>query len=72
MSNLSDLMNGGVISAAAVFTQDEMAIINNLTAPEVAALISVWGKVQGTSLINNNCNASSVSASSKKTIGIVF
>jgi hypothetical protein len=72
MSNLSDLTNGGVISAAAVFTQDEMTIINNLTATEVAALISIWTKVKGTSLINNNSNASSISPSSKNTIGIVF
>jgi hypothetical protein len=72
MSNLSDLMTGGVISATAVFTQDEMTIINNLTATEVAALISIWTKVKGTSLINNNSNATSVSSSSKNTIGIVF
>ena len=72
MSNLSDLMTGGVISASAVFTQDEMTIINNLTATEVAALISIWPKVKGTTLINNNCNATSVSSSSKNTIGIVF
>lgn len=72
MSNLSDLMAGGVISASATFTQDEMTIINSLTATEVAALISVWGKVHGTTLISNNANASPVSGSSKNTIGIVF
>ncbi len=72
MSNLGDLMNGGVITASAVFTEAEMTIINNLTSTEVAALISIWGKVQGTTLINNNCNASSISGSSKNTIGIVF
>jgi hypothetical protein len=65
-------MNGGVISAAAVFTPEEMAVINNLTATEVAALISIWPKVKNTTLINNNCNASSISSSSKNTIGIVF
>ena len=72
MSNLSDLMTGGVISAAAVFTPEEMTIINNLTATEVAALISISTKVKGTSLINNNTNASGISPSSKNTIGIVF
>jgi hypothetical protein len=72
MSNLNDLINGGVISAAAVFTPGEMTIIDNLTATEVAALISIWPKVKGTSLINNNSNASNISPSSKNTIGIVF
>ena len=72
MSNLSDLMNGGVISASATFTDGEMTIINNLTSTEVTALISIWGKVKGTTLINSNCNASSISGSSKNTIGIVF
>jgi hypothetical protein len=72
MSNLSDLMNGGVISASATFTEGELTIINNLTSTEVAALISIWPKVNGTSLINNNCNGSSLSSSSKNTIGIVF
>lgn len=72
MSNLSDLMAGGVISAGATFNQDELTVINSLTAPEVTALISIWGKVQGTTLINNNANTSSISRSSKNTIGIVF
>lgn len=72
MSNLSDLMTGGVISAGATFTDNELTIINNLTATEVAALISIWPKVKGTTLINNNCNASGVSPASKNTIGIVF
>jgi hypothetical protein len=72
MSNLSDLMNGGVISASATFTEEELAIINKLTAVEVSALISVWGKVKGTTLINNNSNATSVSSNSRNTIGIVF
>ncbi|HSY11313.1 MAG TPA: hypothetical protein VK976_03905 [Verrucomicrobiae bacterium] len=72
MSNLSDLMSAGVISASATFTNGEMTIINSLTSTEVAALISIWGKVQGTTLINNNCNASPINPSSKNTIGIVF
>lgn len=72
MSNLSDLMNGGVISAGATFTDTELATINSLTTSEVTALISIWGKVQGSSLINNNCNSTNISSGSKKTIGIVF
>jgi len=72
MSNLSDLMNAGIISAGATFSTDELNIINSLTGVEVAALISIWPKVHGTSLINSNCNASPISGSSKNSIGIVF
>jgi hypothetical protein len=72
MSNIGTLMNAGLIAAGAVFSEADQTTINNLSADEVNALISVSQAVS-TDFLVRNCGSSSPGASpTTHPIGIVF
>lgn len=68
MANIDTLKSAGLIAQNATFDATDTAIINSLTSDEVAALISVKGKITANFVANNIVSAGTAT----KTIGIVF
>ncbi len=72
MSNIDTLTKAGLIAAGSVFSGADQTTINNLSADEVNALISVSQAVT-TDFLVRNCGSSSPGASpTTHPIGIVF
>jgi hypothetical protein len=72
MSNIDTLTKAGLIASGSVFSQADQTTINNLSADEVNALISVSQAVS-TDFLVRNCGSSSPGASpTTHPIGIVF
>ncbi len=82
MSNLSRLMQAGLIAANATFNDADQAIINKLTDAEVSALISISQKIPA-SFLQQHAGATAVAgaqgdakaaqiAPASRSIGIVF
>jgi hypothetical protein len=72
MSNLSKLMDAGIIAANAAFNPADQATIDSLSDAEVNALISIKQKVPA-SFLQQHCGVQSPQpAQNVRTIGIVF
>jgi hypothetical protein len=72
MSNLTTLISAGLIDGSTPLSQaDQDVINNNLSAAEVSALISVYGKV-GLSFLSRNCGSATPAPGPGHPIGIVF
>lgn len=71
MSNVSTLMNAGLIAGSAMLSQADQDTINNLTTDEVNALISISQKVS-LDFLSRNCGSSSPAAGASHPVGIVF
>jgi hypothetical protein len=71
MSNITTLMNAGLIASGTVFSAEDTATIENLSATEVQALIAVYNQV-GLSFLSRNCGSSSPAPGPGHPIGIVF
>ena len=73
MDNVAKLFNAGVILAGTVLSQADKDTINGLTDSEIAAIISLKGKLWGGDFLNRNCSVSSPApAQGVRAIGIVF
>ena len=70
MSNITTLMNAGLIAANAVFSPGDTAIIEGLSTDEVNALINVYNAC-GTTFLQNNTGCNPVPGPGHP-IGIVF
>ncbi len=72
MSNLSRLVDAGIINGATTFNTADTATLNSLTDDEVSALISISQKVPA-SFLQAHCGVNSIQpAQNVRTIGIVF
>ena len=72
MSNLSRLVQAGIISGAATFNQTDQATLDSLTDAEVSALISISQKVPA-SFLQSHCGVQSTQpVQNVRVIGIVF
>jgi hypothetical protein len=72
MSNLSRLVQAGIISGAAAFNQADQATLDSLTNDEVSALISIHQKVSA-SFLQQHCGVESTQPTQNvRVIGIVF
>ncbi len=72
MSNIDTLTKAGLIAAGSVFSQADQTTINDLSADEINALISVSQAVSVDFLVRN-CGSNSPEASpATHPIGIVF
>lgn len=72
MSNLSRLMDAGLIAGNATFTPAEQQILDSLSDDEVSALISVQQKIPA-DFLQKHCGVQSTQpVPATRTIGIVF
>jgi hypothetical protein len=72
MSNITTLMNAGLIAPASVFSPSDTAMIESLSTAEVNALISISQKVS-LDFLGRNCGSSDPAPSpTTHPIGIVF
>jgi hypothetical protein len=70
MSNITTLMNAGVITSGTVFSPADTTVIENLSTDEVNALISVYNTV-GLNFLTRNCGPNPAPGPGHP-IGIVF
>jgi hypothetical protein len=71
VGNIDQLTQAGIIPANASLSQADQDVINSLTANEVAALISIKGKLTP-DFIQRNLSGGGVAAGAKPSLGIVF
>ncbi len=71
MSNVTTLMQAGIIAGNAVLSADDTTFINGLSDAEVNALISIHNNAPS-GFWSRNCGSSSSTPISGQSIGIVF
>ncbi|HTV64648.1 MAG TPA: aroma-sacti cluster domain-containing protein [Bryocella sp.] len=70
MGNIDQLKQAGIIPANASLSQADQDVINSLTSNEVAALISIKGKLTA-DFIQRNFSGGAAPAN-RQSLGIVF
>lgn len=71
MSNISRLMDAGIIAAGAALNPADQQVVDSLTDDEVSALISIKSKLTA-DFVQRNFPSSATPAPGTRTIGIVF